>query len=482
LTEGPSEPPPGRFLRNLLYLVVGEGLSKIVTFAAIAYLARVVGPTGMGYVEFAMAVFLCASLVVDQGFGPYGARELARRPEGAVELLRQIVSARTVIALITTAGVTIAAVWLAPSPIVRDMLLLEALGLLALPLLFPWLFQGQNRMGAVAALQLVRQLVFAGVIFTLLRREQDVRMAAVADLLGICAAAAGGVWLARSSLIAAARAGPSLPLRLFRETLPIGISTLFWMMRMFGATALLGTVASAQDVGFFGAAMRLYVAIHTFVYLHFFNLLPSLSRAWHQDAKSFTTLVGHSLRLVAWVGVVGGTAWLLLAPTAVTLVYGAAFAPAAAPLRWLGAALVVTALSGHYRYGLIATGHQPTEMLTAGIGTLSAVVLVPLGYTLQGTSGAAMALFVCELLVWATAWGFSRSRLGLVGHSRLLIPPAVAALVGLSLFWLLPFSVIVRTAVLLASVVLVPILLDGESRAQLRDFARGFRVAHTPRS
>jgi O-antigen/teichoic acid export membrane protein len=435
LKEDPHSLQPGRVFRNLLYLVAGEGVSKVVTFAAIAYLARVAGPAGLGYVEFAMAVLLCASLVVDFGFNPYGARELARRPESAVLLLRQIVSARFLIALVTAAGVAAAAVGLVSSPIVRDLLLIHALSLLVMPLVLPWLFQGQNRMGAVAGLQLLRQSVFAGVIFAFLRRESDVRVAAIAELLGVCAAAAGGVWLSRRALAAAARAGPSLPASLFRETLPIGVSQLFWMLRMFGATALVGTVATAQDVGFFGAAMRIYVAVHTFVYLHFFNLLPSLSRAWHQDEKSFGTIVSHSLRLVAWTGVVGGTAWLLLAPMAVTTVYGAAFAPAAAPLRWLGAALVVTALSGHYRYGLIATGHQPTEMFTAGVGTLCAVVLVPVGYGLLGTSGAAMALFVSELLVWGTAWALARQRLGLVGHFRLLLPPAAAALLGLALLW-----------------------------------------------
>ena len=451
-------------------------MSKVVTFAAIAFLARVAGPAGLGYVEFAMAVLLCASLVVDLGFNPYGARELARRPESAVELLREIVSARFLLALATAAAVAASALRLVSSPIVRDLLLIHAVSLLVMPLLLPWLFQGQNRMGVVAALQLLRQSVFAAVIFAFLRAEADVRVAALAELLGVCAAAAGGVWLARGPLRAAAMAGPSLPASLFRETLPIGVSQLLWMLRMFGATALVGTVATAQDVGFFGAAMRLYVAVHTFVYLHFFNLLPSLSRAWHQDEKSFGTIVSHSLRLVAWTGVVGGTAWLLLAPIGATTVYGAAFAPAAAPLRWLGAALVVTALSGHYRYGLIATGHQPTEMLTAAIGTFSAVVLVPAGYRLLGTGGAAMALFVSELLVWWAAWGFARSKLGLIGHSRLLLPPAVGAIAGAAVFELLPFPLGIRTALLAACVVLVPILLDREGRAHLREVGRGWLV------
>ena len=60
---------------------------------------------GYGYIEFAGAVLLCAGLIVDQGFGPYGAREIAKAPERTAELVSEIVFARFMLALVAYAVV-----------------------------------------------------------------------------------------------------------------------------------------------------------------------------------------------------------------------------------------------------------------------------------------------------------------------------------------------------------------------------------------
>jgi O-antigen/teichoic acid export membrane protein len=66
--------------KNFLSLSGAEVVTKIATFAAFAYLARLLGPAGFGYVEWAGTVLMCSSLIVDQGFSSYGAREIAKSP------------------------------------------------------------------------------------------------------------------------------------------------------------------------------------------------------------------------------------------------------------------------------------------------------------------------------------------------------------------------------------------------------------------
>ena len=73
---------------NYLFLAGGEVAAKLATFLAFAYLGRVAGPEGMGYVEFAAALFFCAALVVVLGFDPYGAREFAKSPARREERVR----------------------------------------------------------------------------------------------------------------------------------------------------------------------------------------------------------------------------------------------------------------------------------------------------------------------------------------------------------------------------------------------------------
>ena len=67
-----------KLVSNFTLLTGGEVLSKIFTFIAFTFLARMLGPTNFGHLEFALAVMVFFSLLVDFGTSPYGAREIAK--------------------------------------------------------------------------------------------------------------------------------------------------------------------------------------------------------------------------------------------------------------------------------------------------------------------------------------------------------------------------------------------------------------------
>jgi PST family polysaccharide transporter len=402
---------------NFLSLAGGEVVSKLVTFAAFAYLARVAGPDGFGYLEFAGTALFCAGLLVEQGFGPYGAREIARAPHRTSELVAEIVLARAILAVVVYIGVIAFALALDREPVTRLLLIYDA-SLLAMPLLLQWVFQGHERMPLVAAAQVIRQTVFAAVVFACVRGATQIWLVAVAEIAGVCAAAVFGVWMYRRQFGAMSCGRLKISARLFREGVPIGLSQMFWVARIFGATLILGLIAPARDVGYFAGALRILVAAHTFVWLYYFNLLPSLARAWHRDHSDFTALVSSSMRGVIWMAAAGGLIWVVVAPGVMTGVYGAAFAPAGSILQWLAGVCVVAALSGHYRFGLIAAGRQNYEMAMSALGALVAVVAIPFGYFKVGLDGAAMGLLAAEASVWGSAWWCGRRMLGLRGHSQ----------------------------------------------------------------
>lgn len=456
-----------RLLKNFLYLSGGEAVSKVATFAAIAYLARMLGPVGYGYVEFAGAVLMCAALVVDQGFGPYGAREIAQAPERTSALTREIVLVRFVLAAVAYLGVVGLALWLAPSPAMTQLLLLYGLSLLATPLLLQWVFQGHDRMGTAAAIQAIRQVVYAVAVFVLVRADGPVWPVAVAEILGVSAAGVYGVWMYRRLAVTPARGWFTLSPRLLREGVPIGLSQMFWTVRMFGATLILGLIAAPADVGFFASAQRLLIALHAFVWLYYFNLLPSFARAWRHDPAHFGALVARSLHTAAWLGALVALGWVTLAPLVVTTVYGAAFAPAAAALQALAGVFLVAALSGPYRYGLIAAGQQTAEMLCSAVGAVAALAFIPLGYRQAGPAGAAWGLLAAEVVVWGAAWAWARHALALHGHVRRVAPPLLALTLALALGW--PWTnPALRLGAALAVFAAAAWLLDPEMRAYLR--------------
>ncbi|NOT48010.1 MAG: oligosaccharide flippase family protein, partial [Acidobacteria bacterium] len=152
-------------LKNLASLFGTETFCKIVTFAAFAYLARLNGPAGYGYIEWAGTVLMCSSLIVDQGFSAYGAREIAKSPSETGRLVAEVVTARFLLAGFAYIAIFIFAFWFVAEKAIVNLLLVYGLSLWALPFLLQWVFQGHDRMHLVGITQTVRQAVFVLAVF-----------------------------------------------------------------------------------------------------------------------------------------------------------------------------------------------------------------------------------------------------------------------------------------------------------------------------
>jgi O-antigen/teichoic acid export membrane protein len=464
-----------KLVKNFISLAGAEVASKLVTFAAFASLARVAGPDGFGHLEFAGTALFCAALLVEQGFGPYGAREIAKAPQHTARLVTEIVLARVFLAVIAYFILITLALSLDREP-TTQLLLIYGASLLAMPLLLQWVFQGHDQMPVVAAIQIIRQTIFAAVVFIFVRGSGQIMLAAVAEIAGVCGAAVFGLWIYRRRFGRINFGRLSISARLFREGVPIGLSQMFWVARIFGATLILGFIATAGDVGHFAGALRILVAAHTFVWLYYFNLLPSLARAWQRGQTDFAELVNRSLRGVVWMALAGGLIWVVVAPAVMTSIYGSAFAPAGSTLQLLAGVCVAAALSGHYRFGLIAAGRQNAEMMVSALGAVVAAISIPFGHNKIGLHGAAIGVLVAETVVWLAAWWCGRRMLGLRGHMNLLLRPLLAVSLVSALLRSLPVhSRVLQVVVALSLMIALMLALDGELRQQSRLLAMSLR-------
>ncbi len=396
-------------LKNFLSLVGAEAFTKLITFAAFAYLARILGAANFGYIEWSAAVLMCASLIVDQGFSSYGAREIAKNPSETARLTAEVVTARFLMAALGYLVIVLFAFLFVSDQTIRLLLLIYGLSLWALPLLLQWVFQGHDRMNLVALTGIIRQTIFVGIVFAFVGSANDLLIVGIAEVAAVAFAALFSVWLYRRYLASGMDfLKPKISAKLFREGAPIGLSQMFWTVKMFGATLILGLVATAEDTGYFAGAMRILIALHTFVWLYHFNLLPSLSRAWVEGRENFSRIIRNSMRIVVPVSLVVGIIWVWLAPLVMRTAYGQDFSNGGGALQWLAGACVAAAISGHFRFGLIAAGFQTKEMLVSAIGAAVAAILIPVGYYRAGTSGAAAALCFAEIVVLLCSWLIAR--------------------------------------------------------------------------
>ena len=396
-----------RFSLNLAILGLGELLTRLLTFVAFVHLARVLTPEWFGLVEVALAVLMVAMLVVDQGFPTYGTRELARDPACANLLVPRLVSIQLVLALVTYAALAAIVVALPLTEKLTSLILGLGLSLLGVPFMLLWVFQGRKQMFWVTAPQVVRQLVFAGVVLLMIQGPEhllrlpyaEIAAVAVSALMFVAVYRAGGGRLSPSLRISGCRA-------LFAEALPIGGAQLIWVLRMYLPIILLATLVEQSVVGRFGAAHRLMMVVQTLVGVYFVNLFPTMSETAQESSKALVHLLHRSLSLVTWPVAAGALATTMGAAPLIGLVFGDSYMQpdsisVLAVLIWI---IPILVWRRHLRSALITLDQQRTDFLCSLAGIALLAVLLPVLTIMQGAVGTAWAMVVSEAL--AVGWTF----------------------------------------------------------------------------
>jgi O-antigen/teichoic acid export membrane protein len=138
------------------------------------------------------------------------------------------------------------------------------------------------------------------------------------------------------------------------------------------------------------------MALHTFVWLYFFNLLPSISRLVAQPHGRLLELMDHSVRFAAWASLFGAAFLTMIAPELLSFLYGPSFRMASTSFSILAWMLPIAMLSGHHRYILVAYNHQRRLLWCTAISAAAAVVLGFALVPVYGGAGAAWSLVIAN--------------------------------------------------------------------------------------
>ena len=395
------------FGTNLAILGLGEGLTRLLTFIAFVHLARVLTPEWFGLVEVALAVLMVAMLVVDQGFPLFGTREVARDPSCVNELVPRVLTAQLFLAVVTVAVIGASVYALPLESQLASLILGLSVSLLGIPFLIQWVFQGQKRMFWVAAPQVVRQSIFAGIVLLFIQGPQHLLRLPYAE---IAAVGVSGLMLVVVYRARGGRLGPRLSFSgqraLFAEVLPIGGANLIWVLSMYLPIIFLATMAENSAVGRFGASHRLVMVVQTLINVYFINLYPTMSETAKASRAALARLLHHSISIVTWPVVAGAIVTTFGAGWVIGLVFGPNYAQpdsiaVLAVLIWTVPLLV---WRRHLLSALITLDRQRANFICSLAGLILLVVLLPVLTMRMGAVGVAWAMVASE--VAATIWTF----------------------------------------------------------------------------
>lgn len=466
-----------RLKLNLLVLYGAEAVSKVLGLAVFGYLGRTLAQGRYGDLEFAIGILSLLNLVQDAGLPQYAARENAKDPGLARGLAGQIFVIRSGVLLISLFVLGLTALLTRQDPIARTLLLLYGLVLMPTPFDLGWSFQARDDMRVVALSSVLRQVVLFLGTFVLVHRPDDVTWVPVMDASGL------GLALLLQQIIFRRREGRieirkhlATLGRVVRECTPIAGSAVVWALRLYFPLIALGLFSTSENTGVFGASHRLVVSLHTFVWLYFFNLLPSISRvAAPETLEPYRRLITASLSLVSWVVLLGASVGTVLAPVLLPLVYGQGLAASSGPFSVMVWMLAASFISGHHRFSLVAWRKQGHEFWAAAIGAaISIGGSLALGKAL--TPASAALVFVCAevtTLVCAHAMlARTVARLPVIARVHM---PATAAALGLGASAALRLPPWLAAAVIVLAFALLAATRLPELRASFADLQLAVR-------
>lgn len=388
--------------RNILRLSVGDAIARAFSFLAFIYLARVMGVDSYGTIEFALSVIIYLQVFTEGGLDLWATREVAQG-KSIKTLVGQIVPLRVGLGILGFGGLLLLLPLFPDYPHLQALLILFGLRAFSQAIDLRWIFMGQANMRLVAVGLIIAQVIFAAMVFGLVRDPGDVLWVPIAQFLGNLAVSGyfyyGFVRSEKTLLIRPSLRGIK---RAIGPSLALGSSRGLALLSFNFDTLLLGFLLNSAAVGLYGAAYRPLTAILTVSATYGLGLFPALSRAYYHDRAEFRELALKSLRITAICAVPVGVGGSFLAGTIIELLFGAQYSGAGPVMQILAWSAMLVVLRGTFRQALAASGNQKLDLLcTAGASAIN-IGLNLLFIPAFGIMGAAAATLISES-IWLTS-------------------------------------------------------------------------------
>lgn len=253
-----------KILRNYISLSSGQIFSQVLTFLALAYLARVIGPESLGKIGFAQVYTSYFMFFTDIGLNLLGVREIARDRAGAVDLTNTILSIR--LALATFLFVVMAALdfLLFQETELRVLILIYGLTIFSFAAALDFLFLGAGRSGLIGIVNSVRAVVFLGLVLLFVSNGDELYLVAVFFLASYLVSAA--CYLVFGRLAVDYRLKLRLDFSRWRRlaiiALPLGVITVLSVFTQQQSVLLLGFFSEPADMGlYYGMFKIIFMAL-----------------------------------------------------------------------------------------------------------------------------------------------------------------------------------------------------------------------------
>jgi O-antigen/teichoic acid export membrane protein len=400
-----------RVINNSAALLLLDLLGKAMPLLVFPLMVRALGPIAYGKIGFATAVAGFFALAASPGFSVYALREAARDEHRVNFLVQHVLGARVVFAVVSYALLIVFALTLAPHDFTtRLLLVLSGLSFLVNSIDTQWIFTARSRMWMVTLRGTVGQLIYGGLILTLIHRPSDAWIVPVASAISV-AAGMLLIWLSARSEYHIPF--PAIAPRMWASFLPVclilGLSSMMSMLYDQIDTVMLRYMRSSTELGLYVASYRMMTIAMSFIAILgtvFFPLLSETTGRNEDDEQRYLGWYWHASIGLALPIATGG---FILAEPLTQLALGPQYAGAGTLFRWLMLTVVAGPLASYFGAQLIPSGRQNQNLISVVAGAVANIGLNLFLIPRFGAIAAALTTALSQAVVAVINYYFVRN-------------------------------------------------------------------------
>ncbi len=402
-----GRPTLRRAIDNSFWLFADQILRMALGLVVGVWMARHLGPEDFGWLNYAIATVGVVGSLTSLSVGPIVVRELVHEPAAAAGWLGTAWALRAAGAAVGFLACVVIA-WRQGAPASALVVVVAAGMVVQVPEVADLLFQARGQAKISAWVRMGACLGANALRVALLLADAPLPWFAVAVTAELGLAAIGWWWAARRAGQGWARWRPerARAAALLRASWPLTLSSFAITTQAYADQLVLGLMLGGEELGQYSAALRI-VTVFAFVPMVVQTVAaPEITRAKRDDETLYRRRLHSLYRLMLGIFALTAGPLALLGPWAARLLYGGAYAGAAALLPWLALRLFFTNYGvarslfvtneGLFRFALV------TAVAGAGLNLALNFALVPhwgaRGAIAASTASFALTIFGLEVL------------------------------------------------------------------------------------
>ncbi len=394
--------------KNATWLVAGQFGARVSRAAIVIFAARVLGAAHWGAFSYAIGITTLLTVFSDLGINGTLTRAGSAAPGLRTRYLASALAAKGGLLAIAVAGVLLAMPWISTIAEARALMpiLLAVFVFDTLRDLGSAFARALERMELEAMFTVFTNFAIAALGFVFLSLSPNTASLAAAYALGSGAGLLAFAYALRRHL---AGLLASVDRRLIREIFstawPFGLFGLMGIAMLSTDTIILGWLKSPEEVGYYSAAQKIIQLFYVIPSLLAASAFPALTRLIAAGNRSAARALLTRLSFLLFaVAVPVALAGALFAQPLVTLLFGAAYAAAAAPFAILITTVLIVFPSAIAGNAVFAYHKERSFLPAVAVSFFGNIILDLVLIPRFGISGAAVATLLTQLATNAFIW------------------------------------------------------------------------------